>query len=147
MNCQLPNKELCTILLYHIFLKVTKLLISIEKKKYLSITKCSNWKESVTWAPAAGNSGLNRKCQMSESDEETTVLKDAKTHNQTSTSEKKEFTPLTYFWKACFPSLSFKTNWNLPFFHIIPLMKEIKSPLSFGNFLKIILVCSCSLLE
>ena len=43
-----------------------KLLISIEKKKYLSIIKCSNQKESVKRAPAAGNSGLSGKSGMSE---------------------------------------------------------------------------------
>ena len=42
-----------------------KLLISIEKKKYLSIIKCSNRKKPVIRAPAAGNSGLSRESGMS----------------------------------------------------------------------------------
>ena len=43
-----------------------ELLISIEKKKYLSIIKCSNQKKSVKRAPAAGNSSLSGKSGMSE---------------------------------------------------------------------------------
>ena len=42
-----------------------KLLISIEKKKYLSIIKYSNREESVMRAPADGNSHLRQKSGMS----------------------------------------------------------------------------------
>ena len=41
-----------------------RLLISIEKQ----ICKCSNWKESVIQAPAAGNSALSHKSTMPDAD-------------------------------------------------------------------------------
>ena len=41
-------------ILLHIFLNVTKLLISMDKKTIFKVIKCSNQKESVIRSPAAG---------------------------------------------------------------------------------------------